>query len=227
MSGMQEEFICGVRELLTATRPHVNYVKDFERRAEQNPKACAEEAFGEVISSGRILYRIFEKTFQEDPAKAAERVFRRSPEGLEVLREDAALPDNPVVQEFFLLWLYWLSFYAKTLRFFKRCINTPSGPNTDHARAICACFVKHELVSYAAYLIVADDVVKRFPHQKVQQALVEQFTAFFIAYTSLHTNKRLRKVIDEFREPDESRFERLIKEVSGEVLSVWCEQRAA
>ena len=82
MSGMQQEFICGFRELLKATRPHVNYVKDFERRAEQNPKACAEEAFGEVISSGRMLYHIFEETFQEDPAKAAERVFRRSSEGL-------------------------------------------------------------------------------------------------------------------------------------------------
>jgi hypothetical protein len=32
ISGMQEEFIRGVRELHKATRPHVNYVKDFERR---------------------------------------------------------------------------------------------------------------------------------------------------------------------------------------------------
>ena len=92
---------------------------------------------------------------------------------------------------------------------------------------MCACFVRHQLASWGAYLMVADDIAKQFPEQTVQQTLVEQFTAYFVVYTSLHTNKRLRKVIDELREQNETRFERLITEVSGEVLAVWQEKRAA
>jgi DNA-directed RNA polymerase specialized sigma subunit len=61
----------------------------------------------------------------------------------------------------------------------------------------------------------------------LQQALVEEYTAFFVAHTSLNTNERLWKAIDELREQDETHFERLIKEVSGEVLAVWREKRTA
>jgi hypothetical protein len=56
---------------------------------------------------------------------------------------------------------------------------------------------------------------------------VEQFTAYFVAHTSLHTNKRLYGAIDELKEQDETHFERLVKEVSGEVMAVWREKRAA
>lgn len=223
---MQEDFIRGVRELHKSTRPPVDYIKDFERRAEEHPKACAEEALREVMAGTTMLLRVFREAFHEDFEEAFNRVFYLTAERQCSLREDAALPDNPVLQEFFLLWLYWLHFYRITLNFFERCLATPGGPHEGHAKSICECFIRHEQASWSAYLIVADEVAKRFPKRiDVHRALVEQFAAFFVVHISLHTNLRLRHAIDELREPDESRFERLIKEAYGEVWAVWREKR--
>ena len=43
----------------------------------------------------------------------------------------------------------------------------------------------------------------------------------FITHISLHQNLRLRAAIDELRSSDESRYERLLKELPAAVLSVW------
>jgi hypothetical protein len=37
MAGMQDTFLRDIRETLAATRPHVDYVKDFKRRAKNDP----------------------------------------------------------------------------------------------------------------------------------------------------------------------------------------------
>ena len=227
MIEMQEEFIRGVRELHKATRPHVNYVKDFERRAKNDPKGCAEEAQREIMDGLTMLQRAFREAFGMNFEQAFNDTFYLTLDKQHAIRETAPLPDHPVACEFFLLWLYWLHFHKLTLGFFVRCLQAPNESHEDRAQAICACFIRHLLASWCAYLRVADDIAKRFPEQIVQQTLVEQFTAFFVVHTSLHTNKRLGKVIDELREQNETPFERLIKEVSGEVLAVWQEKRAA
>jgi hypothetical protein len=222
---MQEEFIHGVRELLKATRPHVNYVKDFERRAENDPKGCAEEAQREIIDGTRRLQRIFKEAFGVDFEQAFKDTFYLTPDQRHAIRETAVLPSHPVACELFLLWLYWLHFHRLTLGFFLRCLQAPDRSREDRARDMCSCFIRHQQASWCTYLIVADDVAERFPEHTVQQALVEQFTAFFVAHTSLHRNKRLWKAINELKEQNETYFERLIKEVSGEVLAVWREKR--
>lgn len=224
--GMQEEFVHGVRELLKVTRPHVNYVRDFKRRAKDDPKGCAEEAVREIRDGARELQRVFKEAFGLDFEQAYEDTFYPVSDQQLVIRENAPLPDDPIRREFFLLWLYWLHFHRITLSRFLH-LGALGEPNGEQARAICDCFVDHQLASFAAYLMIADDVAKQFSEQDVQQGLVEQFTAYFLAYTSLHTNKRLRRAMDELRGPDETRFERLIKEVSGEVLDVWREKRSA
>ncbi len=227
MAGMQEEFICGVRELHKATRPHVNYVKDFERRAEDNPKRCAEEALRELMTGASKLRSAFKEAFGVDFEQAFEDTFYMTSDEQYAVKETSALPEHPVAREFFLLWLYWLHFYRLTLDFFLRCLRAPGGPHEGHARAMCASFVRHQHASWFAYLMVADDEAEQFPEQTVKQALVEQFTAYFVVHTSLHTNKRLWKAMDELKEQDETHFERLIKEASGEVLAVWREKRPA
>lgn len=60
---MQEEFTLGVRELLKATRPHVNYVKKFERRAKDDPEGCAHEAQREIIGGMTWLERALKGAF--------------------------------------------------------------------------------------------------------------------------------------------------------------------
>jgi DNA-directed RNA polymerase specialized sigma24 family protein len=227
MSGMQEEFIRGVRELHKATRPHVNYVKDFERRAKNDPKGCAEEAQREIMNGTTMLQCAFREAFGMNFEQAFKDTFYLTLDQQHAIRETAPLPDHPVAREFFLLWLYWLHFHRLTLGFIVRCLQAPNESHEERAQAICACFIRHQLASWCAYLVVADDIAKQFPEQSVQQTLVEQFTAYFVVHTSLHTNKRLGKVIDKLREQNETRFERLIKEVSGEVLAVWQEKRAA
>src|SRR5215213_10131104 len=104
MSGMQEEFIRGVRELHKATRPHVNYVKDFERRAEEDPKGCAEEALREIIIGATKLRGAFKQAFNTDFEQAFEDTFYLTGDQQYAIRETATLPDHPVVREFFLLW---------------------------------------------------------------------------------------------------------------------------
>ncbi len=192
MAEMQEDFTQGVRKLLKATRPHVNYVKDFERRAEDDPKGCAEEAQREIMSGATTLQRAFKEAFDIDFERAFEETFYLTPDQQHAIRETAPLPDHPTAREFFLLWLYWLHFHKITLGYFLRHLQAAQGPHEGHARAICDCFVSHQLASWCAYLMVADDIAEQFPEQAIQQALVEQFTAFFVAHTSLaHQQKAL------------------------------------
>jgi hypothetical protein len=227
MSGMQEEFTQGVRELLKATRPHVNCVKDFERRAKDNPRECAEEAQREIMSGLISLQRAFEEAFGISFEEAFKDTFYLTRDQQYAIKEEAHLPDHPVGREFFLLWLYWLHFHRLTLDFFVRRLRSPNESHEERARSMCACFVSHQVASWCAYLMVADDIAEQFPDQAARQALVEQFTAFFVAHTSLNTNKRLWKAMDELKEQGETPFGRLIKEVSGEVLAVWREKRTA
>ena len=46
-------------------------------------------------------------------------------------------------------------------------------------------------------------------------------TGVFVTHISLHQNLRLRAAMDELRSSDESRYERLLKELPAAVLSVW------
>jgi len=227
MAGMQEEFILGVRELLKATRPHVNYVKDFERKAKDDPEGCAQEAQRDIIVSMTGLERAFKGAFGIGFEQAFKDTFYLTSDQQYAIKGDAPLPDHLDRREVFLLCLYWLHFHKITLSFFLRRLRSPNESHEERARAMCACFVSHQVASWCAYLMVADDIAEQFPDQAAQQALVEQFTAYFVAHTSLHTNKRLRKAMDELKEQDETTFERLIKEVSSEVLAVWREKRTA
>jgi hypothetical protein len=163
MARMQEEFTHGIREALKSTRPHVNYVKDFERRAQNDPQKCAVEAQREIIGGTTRLQRAFKEAFGMDFEQAFKDTFYVTPDQQHAVRETAPLPDHPVAREFFLLWLYWLHFHRLTLGFFVRCLQAPNDSHEDRARAICDCFVRHQLTSWFAYLVVADDIAKQFP----------------------------------------------------------------
>src|SRR5829696_5504373 len=90
MSGMQEEFIRGVRELHKATRPHVNYVKDFERRAKNDPKGCAEEAQREIMHGATELQRAFREAFGMNFEQAFKDTFYLTSDHQPAIKETAA-----------------------------------------------------------------------------------------------------------------------------------------
>jgi hypothetical protein len=60
MAGMQEEFTHGNREALRSTRPNVNYVKDFERRAQNDPQN-AQKRLSEKSYVARHGYSVLSK----------------------------------------------------------------------------------------------------------------------------------------------------------------------
>lgn len=70
MAGMQEGFTDGVRELLKATRPHVDYVMDFERRAKDDPEGCAGEAVREIKFGAQWLQGAIKEVFEVDAERA-------------------------------------------------------------------------------------------------------------------------------------------------------------
>jgi hypothetical protein len=206
----QKPFLSNVRRRLETTRPFLNYLKDFERRAEKNPKRCAEEALAETLASSQTLRRWFKVAFGLDLEKKREWV------------GTAAVPVKPLSQEYFLTWLWWHHFNGITLTFYRQCLDDPNGPHEGHARAMCAAFVKQEMSSWFARMMVEWKVAAWFPeHRKLQEWLVESFTAYFVAHMSLRVNSRLRSSVEELRQEDETQFESLVKAVASEVMDAW------
>jgi hypothetical protein len=206
----QEQFVSNVRRHLETTRPFLNYLKEFEQRAQTDPKRCAEEALAETLASSRTLQKMFKHAFGLDLEKKREWI------------GTAAVPEKPLSQEFFLTWLYWHTFNGITLTFYRECLDAPGGPREEHARAMCAAFVKQEMSSWFARMLIEYKVARWFPqHRELQEWLVESFTAYFVAHISLWANPRLRAAVEELRQEDETRFESLVKAVSSEVMDAW------
>jgi hypothetical protein len=206
----QKLFVSNVRRRLETTRPFVNYLKDFERRAQTDPKGCAEEALAETLASSRTLRKMFKGAFGLDLEKKREWL------------GTVVVPVKPLSQEFFLTWLYWHTFNGITLTFYRQCLDDPNGPHEGHARAMCAAFVKQEMSSWFARMMVEHKVVGWFPeHRELQEWLVESFTAYFVAHMSLRVNSRLRSAVEELRQEDETQFEALVKVVASEVMDAW------
>jgi hypothetical protein len=129
----QKHFVSAGRRRLETTHPLLNYLKDFERRAKINPKRCAEEALAETLASSQTLRKWFESAFGLDLEKKREWL------------STAPVSEKPGSQEYFLTWLYWHHFCGITLTFYRRCLDAPVGPHENHARAMCAAFVKQEM----------------------------------------------------------------------------------
>jgi hypothetical protein len=207
----QKRFVSNVRERLNTTRPLLNYLQDFERRAEINPKRCAEEALAETLANSRTLRRMFKGAFGLDLKKKREWI------------GTAAVPEKPLSQEFFLKWLWWHHFTGVTLTFYRQCLDALNGPHVGHARAMCAAFVKQEISSTFAGMLIEYRVASWFPEHRrgLQERLLESFTAYFVAHISLRVNSRLRSAVEELRQEDETQFESLVKAVAAEVMDAW------
>jgi hypothetical protein len=206
----QKLFVADVRQTLETTRPFVNYLKDFERRAEKDPKRCAEEALAETLASSRTLREMFKRAFGLDLEKKREWL------------RTVSVPVKPLSQEFFLTFVYWHHFNGVTLTFYRQCLDDPNGPHEGHARAMCEAFVNKEMSSWFARMMVEYKVAARFPgHRELREWLVESFTAYFVAHISLRVNSRLRSAVEELRQEGETRFESLVKAVASEVMDAW------
>ena len=206
----QKQFVSDVRQHLETVRPFLNYLKDFQHRAQANPKTCAEEALAETLASSRTLRKMFKRAFGLDLEKKREWL------------GTAPVPEKPGSQEYFLKWLHWHHFCGITLAFYRRCLDAPGGPHEGHARAMCAAFVKQEMSMTFVGLMVEYKVAAWFPeHRLLQELLVESFTAYFVAHMSLRVNSRLRFSVEELRQSDETQFESLVKEVASEVMDAW------
>jgi hypothetical protein len=86
---------------------------------------------------------------------------------------------------------------------------------------MCRLYVNNILFSSLLEALATDIVHRQMPQQTRPEELPEMLSGLFVTHISLHRNLRLRAAIDELKSTDESRYERLLKELPAAVLSVW------
>ena len=215
MARMQKDFATNVRSFNRASRSLVNDLKDFERRAREDPKRCAEEAIRRVEHSMRQSRQRFRELFSLDL------------EQRDVWWNKTPLPTDPEQRTLFMYLTAQYDLYKGTWAFFEWCANRPDKPDERHARVMCRLYVNNMLFSSLVEAMVIDIVHRQMPQQTRPEELTEMLSGLFVTHISLHQNLRLRAAIDELKSSDESRYERLLKELPAAVLSVWSRLVAA
>jgi len=137
------------------------------------------------------------------------------------------LPTDPEQRKLFMRLTARYDLDKGTWAFFEWCANRPDKPDERHARAMCQLYVDNQLFAPLVEALAIDIVHRRMPQQTRPEELTEKLTGLFITHISLHQNLRLRAAIDDLRSSDESRYERLLKELPAAVLSVWRRRVAA
>lgn len=211
----QEEFVSNVRGVKEAARTFASGLKDFERRAGKDPKRCAEEAMRRVASSitdARLLFRKF---------------FSLDLEQRDVWWNKISLPTDPEQRRLFMCLAAQYDLDKGTWAFFEWCVNRPDKPHEGHAQAMCRLYVENELFSPLVWAKATDIVHRQMPQRTRSGALVEMLTGVFVTHISVHRNLRLKAAIDDLRSNDESRYEKLLEELPGAILTVWRRRAAA
>jgi len=209
MIRMHEDFVSNVGSVNRASRSLANDLKDFERRAGEDPKRCAEEAIRRVAHSMRESRQLFRERFSLDL------------EQRDVWWNKTPLPIDPEQRRSFMHLTARYDLDKGTWAFFEWCANRPDKPDERHARAMCQLYLDNELFSPLVEALAIDRVCRQMPQQTRLEELTEMLTGVFVTYISVHQNLRLRTAMDELRSSDESRYERLLKELPTAVLSVW------
>jgi hypothetical protein len=212
---VQKDFATNVRSVKRAARSLANDLKDFERRAGEEPKRCAEEAIR------RIAYRLREsrQLFRE--------LFNLDLEQRDDWWKKASLPTDPEQRRSFMWLTARYDLDKETWAFFEWCANRPAKPDERHARAMCQLYVDNQLFSPLAEALATDIVCRQLPQQTRPETPTEILTGVLVTHLSLHRNLRLRAAMDELRSSDESRYERLLKELPAAILAVWSHRVAS
>ena len=209
MARVQKDFAANVRSVNRASRSLANDLKDFERRAREDPKRCAEEAIRRIAHSGREYRQLFRELFNLDL------------EERDVWWNKTPLPSDPEQRILFMCLTAQYDLYKGTWAFFEWCANRPDKPDERHARVMCWLYVNTILFSLLLEARAIDIMHRQMPQHTRPEELTEMLTGLFVTHISLHQNLRLRATVDELRSSDESRYERLLKELPAAVLSVW------
>jgi len=215
MARMQKDFATNVHSVKRAARSLANDLKDFERRAREDPKRCAEEAIRRIAHSMGASRQLFRELFSLDLQQR------------DVWWNKTPLPTDPEQRKLFMRLTAQYDLDKGTWAFFEWCANRPDKPDERHARAMCRLYVDNELFSPLVEARAVDIVHRQMPQQTRPEELTEMLTGNFITHISLHQNLRLRAAMDELRSSDESRYERLLKELPAAVLSVYSRRVAA
>src|SRR5215213_6092086 len=209
MARVQKDFAANVRSVNRAARSLANDLKDFERRAREDPKRCAEEAIRRIAHSMGASRQLFRELFSLDLERRDD-WWNKTP-----------LPTDPEQRRLFMCLTAQYDLDKGTWAFFEWCANRPDKPDERHARAMCQLYVDNQLFAPLVEALAIDIVHRQMPQQTRPEELTETLTGVFVTYISLHQNLRLRAAMDELRSGDESRYERLLKELPAAVLSVW------
>ena len=132
---MQKDFAANVRSVNRASRSLANDLKDFERRAGEDLKRCADEAIRRVAHSMRESRLLFRKLFNLDL------------EQRDVWWNQTPLPTDPEQRRSFMRLTGQYDLDKGTWAFFEWCASRPDQPDERHAWAMCQLYVDNKLFS--------------------------------------------------------------------------------
>jgi DNA-binding NarL/FixJ family response regulator len=228
MSEMQNYFQENVEHFARVQHQVNKYVRDFERRASEQPFVCADEAWANTLGHLRFLRQRSVELYGLDVDRY----------GLIILNE-VLIPaeDEPSS------WEDSIPFYgsieAVTFAVFlvteysgcsisfagmKRAYRRPDIWGIHVAEAVCEHYAEMLRSQPRSWFVAIETVRKTFPRVARPAALAEALTGYFITQLSPNNNPRLRSALWAEKTMEESLYEVLLRDLPAESLAAWAER---
>jgi DNA-directed RNA polymerase specialized sigma24 family protein len=208
MDRARQEFDTNVHRIRQMWHEFNNALKDFERRAEKNPKACAEEALRKIAYESN-LYRVSHK-----------RLF-----GLDLKRKaewwgQVPLPSDPDSRALFVGCVVLYELFQGTWKVYREAIKRPDLNGDNLARAMCEIYVEARLTEPYLLARSTEIVSKQVPDKVREESLTEELTGYFLAQLSASPGYRLGRALREAGPPSSA----MLQELPAQALIAWDER---
>jgi hypothetical protein len=186
----------------------VKPLKDFEQRAERDPKACAEEALRKIAGESP-LYRITHKRLFGLDLKRKETWWGRAP-----------LPSDPDSRRLFIDCVVLYGLFEGAWDIYREAIKRPDLRGDDLARAICEIYVEVKLMEPFLLARSTEFVSKQLPDKVREEGLAEELTGYYLTQLSTSPGYRLGRALQEMGPPSDA----LLQELPAQALVAWAER---
>lgn len=186
----------------------VNGLRDFEDRAEKDPKACAEEALMKVAYESNLYLITHKRLFGLD-LKRKEDWWGRAP-----------LPSDPDSRALFIDCIVLYELFQGTWGLYREAIKRPDLRGDNLARAMCEIYVETKLTEPYLLARSTEIVSKQLPDKSRQETLAEELTGYFLTQLSASPGYRLGRALREAGSPSSA----LLQELPAQALLAWAER---
>jgi hypothetical protein len=204
----KQEMEGNVRRIRQMWHEVVNGLRDFEERAEKDPKACAEEALRKVARES-TLYRLTHRSLFGLDLKRKEDWWGRAP-----------LPSDPDMRALFIDCILLYELFQGTWGIYREAIKRPDLRGDSLARAMCEIYVETKLTEPYLLARSTEIVSKQLPDKSRKETLAEELTGYFLTQLSTSPSYRLGRALREAGSPSSA----LLQELPAQALLVWAER---